>query len=73
MKSNQPMKPGTLVKYVYWKADQLIAPKVPYGITITVPDHTGGVQVQFGSERLYMWEGDLESLDPSRVGREVQE
>jgi len=65
MKS-RPIKPGTLVKYVYWQADQLIAPKIPYGITITTPDHTGGLTVQFGLEKLYMWEGDLEFLDPSR-------
>ena len=51
---------GQLVKYVHWHSDPLLSPKIKFGFVLTEPNEVGKMQVVFGTQRMWIWSGDLE-------------
>jgi hypothetical protein len=53
------LKPGDLVKYVHWDEDFLLKPLSEIGIILIEPNEVGNLKVLFGTEKKWVWSGDI--------------
>ena len=54
---------GRLVKYIHWQTDPLLSPQIKFGIVLTNPNEVGNMQVAFGTQKMWVWCGDLEFVN----------
>lgn len=63
------MRAGQLVKYTHWESDPLLSPEIKYGTVLREPNEVGKVLVLFGSQKLWVWCGDISMVNNERNGR----
>jgi len=56
------LKRGDLVEYTHWEEDPLLTPKLKVGMVLEEPNEVGKLRVLFGTQKMWVWSGDLRIL-----------